>query len=317
MISENKKGRPKKDIVDKFRTMVWYAAVKQRSGFETAYMLGKHFSPEQFRRGPDGESIYPSKWNKYKRGDTVPSNTLVKHVESEFKGTARWLELTLWDVIRKKPPSIIKIKAIVSTVRPGLAKHISGLKSNIPKQDSRRLYSTTSIDSLWRQGDLDSLAALFALIRDAELKNNNFQYIEASVASMYVILRQLIKEPLYTVRHDLFQYVQTSYFNFTPDKKVSLFPIDIEAEEAIEQLKNAINIAQQHNIIGNTDNEISRLSYWMWREGVINCGICEPETINKNNISQILKKRMQTNEKNNPNRWPGILQKTILESYHS
>ena len=313
--------RRPKNVVDQIRIKAWFAAVKQQSGFESTYSLGKHFSTTgkyAFRKNK--ESFHPSKWNKYERGEDAPKSDLITRVENEFKGTARWIDLPLWDVIRDTPPSCIQIRDAIGRARPNLAKYILDETGSINKSEaiSKKLLAPHSIDSLSRQCDLDTLAALCGLMRYAELHRNNFLYVESVVACMPVLLIQcMICQPLNTIKHELFLYLLENYFNTTPDQEIHLYPNTMDLETISDKTSWVINRARDLCLIDNTDREIGRLIYWMEREGLFKLQNGTVDPLTSTDAINIIQQRMSSSDKDNPVRELGALAKMFLLSYRA
>jgi hypothetical protein len=71
-------AHPKRRLFDEIRTRAWFAAVSRQSGL-TAYKIESLF-------GDTSKS-----WQKYKKGQHVPNDGIIKRAESNWPGTKRFL----------------------------------------------------------------------------------------------------------------------------------------------------------------------------------------------------------------------------------
>lgn len=320
-------GRRKNSSVDELRTVAWYAAVRERASLTTPYQLEKHFTPEKFRYGPDGECIRPCQWDKYARGKKVPSAKTAARVEARYPGTKSWLTLPLWRVIRDPPPPLAELHAIITAVRPALAAHLSH-PLNLPQTERRhsyRLSSIKTIDSLWRQGDVNALTALLACVRDAELARNPYQHAEAALAAMHVFFLVATRAPFYSIRRPLFKLLKERFFMYRYPMGFTLCAEWVDIDDAVDSLRRAFALAQQFNI-GLTPHNRGRLAYWMYREGLYIFGTAHlgalpyPLSPDQNpsefqyaqRCFQLLRERLTTNLRRNPKRFAGWLASAVI-----
>jgi len=320
-------GRPKNGLVDEIRAMAWYAAVRERASLTTPYQLEKHFTPEKFRYGPDGECIRPCQWDRYARGKKGPGAKTAARVEARYSGTKHWLTLPLWRVIRDPPPPLAELHAIITAVRPTLAAHLSH-PLNFSQAERRRSYALSSlktIDSLWRQGDVDALTALLACARDAELTRNAHQHAEAALAAMNVFILLATSEPFYSIRQPLFKLLKKRFFSYRYLMDFTLCSELVDINKAVENLRRTLTLAQQFGI-ETTPRNRGRLAYWMYREGLCVFGTAYLGTL-PNPLTQdqhprefqyaqsrfqALRKRLTADLRRNPIRFVGWLASAVI-----
>lgn len=327
MTTRRSPGRHRNDPVDALRTLAWYDAVRRRSWLKTPYQLEKLFAPEKFRYGPDGECIRPCQWDKYARGLVVPSTKLAERVEARYPGTKRWLILPLWRVIRDPPPPVTELHAIIAAVRPALTAHLSHPYNvlHAERRQPHRLSSIKTIDSLWRQGDVNALTALLACARDAELTQNEHQHAEAALAAMYVFFLVATHRPLYSIRKPLFELLKERFFSRRYPMGLTLCAEVVNIDDAVNSLSRALALAPWFNI-EVTPRGRGKLAYWMYQEGLFAFGTAIlgrlPKTLSPDQYPgefqyaqqcfHRLRERLMVNLRRNPGRFSGWLQSTLL-----
>lgn len=319
----HKKGRPKNEQVDTFRVKAWFVAVREKSGLKTAYQLEKRFAPEKFRRGLDDECIRPCQWDKYERGENVPKKSLVAIVETAYPGTRQWIVAPLWKVIRARPLPISELHAIIAVIRPTLASRLPDAFS--PASRVRRkqydLSRIGAIDSLWRQGDVEAMTALLGLVRDAEQKSDDHQHAEAALAALHLFILLAANDPLHSVRHDLFMYLKDRFFTHVYPRGLTLGVDIFDLDDAIDSMRRAFTLFNQHGIPVATSRDRGRISYWMWRLHMVEFGIAYPGLLNEplsaeDNVRvevyvRRMKKRLGISERRQP-RPRGWLENALL-----
>lgn len=180
------------------RVRAWVRAVKQASGLSLAE-LEEEFSQRWAQRSPSLRSCI---WEKYQRGEVVPRASLrtkeglslVERVEKRYPGTARWLSLPVWRLVDKASMDMNDIR----TIYEGLPKLLRSIFIAGPDEASeifwRRPVDHRHVcDIVLRIGDLDALVVALALVREAEITQNQAQH-EVGV--------ETVQECLYLLRND-------------------------------------------------------------------------------------------------------------------
>ncbi|WP_150306341.1 MULTISPECIES: hypothetical protein [Pseudomonadaceae] len=185
-------------------TKVWFAALLENSGLDSGYALETALSPACIKKLPDGTKSRSGRWYKYSRGISTPSARTQTQVEKKYPGTSAWLYAPLWKLISPDRLGIEEIAAIISRARPHLAKHVA--------TSSRPFSSPRTIDSLWRQGDLQALEALLAITQLGEKTENLAVYVEASWAALHVAALLMINTPLKAIQPELTSILWDLYF---------------------------------------------------------------------------------------------------------
>lgn len=104
IIKPKGRGRPPTHPVDRLRTRLWFHVVKLRSGLPSAYAIEMKLDGVLVRKR-DTDVARPSKWDRYRDGEKVPSDkhgprNAIEQAEAFFPGTARWFRNPIWTVLR-------------------------------------------------------------------------------------------------------------------------------------------------------------------------------------------------------------------------
>lgn len=192
------RGRPERTPVDGFRARAWFNAVAEASCPLSIYGLEKRFAPDyqtkitgsahQHKKGGEGvkKHVRSGMWHKYKRGDATPSKaptpgcdeSIVKRVEDRYKGTERWLNLPLWDMLDRRPVTMDEIKKAYSS----LAKEVRNLFIACNPKDKLSFWrlpvkTQDVLQALRKLRGLDAATAVMTMIREAEVTQNQEQHI--------------------------------------------------------------------------------------------------------------------------------------------
>ncbi len=177
-------------VIRSIRVRTWYYAVAQVSGL-TVLELESRFS----LLGQKAE-MRSCIWNKYRSGEVAPRSgirpdglaNVVDRVEAIYPGTAKWLTLPLWRLSDKAPMDMAELR-----------RFFEGLPDSI--RDMFLISNLESSDIFWRTTtpfddlctclldleNLHDLAAILAMVKEAEVTQNQLQHAAcAYVAIIYV-----------------------------------------------------------------------------------------------------------------------------------
>ncbi len=155
------------------RVRAWVRAVKLASGLGLAD-LEEAFSQ---RLGADASSR-SCIWDKYQRGEVVPRSrlqtkrglSLVERVERRYPGTAKWLTSPLWRLADMAPMEMSEIREVYE----GLPYLFQSIFIAGP-YDASEIFWRRPVDYehvytlLLRQRDLDALVTILAMVKEAEI----------------------------------------------------------------------------------------------------------------------------------------------------
>lgn len=179
-----KPGRPKKDSLSNLRTMAWFNAVSQASGMN-AYELDIFFAG-RYRKYENRACI----WDKYERGEVEPRTktsakgqpSIVQKVEKKFPGTAEWLKHPIWTLLGNSRMNMEEIRSVYMSLNPRLRALFIMDTSTARKPGifwRRDMPLNEIFQKLEKGSGLDSLTALLAMIKEAEITQYQDQHIQA------------------------------------------------------------------------------------------------------------------------------------------
>jgi hypothetical protein len=122
-VNIRKNTRPPQTTLNRLRTVLWYAAVKEALGLPSAYRIEQLLDSDKFVQ-VEGETRRNSKWDRYSRGERVPIDKpdgSIERAELRAPGTARWFRSPIWDVLHDRPITRFEIEdylAGIPNIRP-------------------------------------------------------------------------------------------------------------------------------------------------------------------------------------------------------
>lgn len=176
-------GRPSTDKAFRVRTKAWFFAVSLASNMN-AGELEIYFAPPA-KRDMYKPGNRPRHWEKYMTGLICPKNkpdlngrmSIVERVEECFPGTAMWVTLPFWLVLSNAYMEMHELKAIYSSLSLPVRELI--IMEGAPDDEifwRRPARYSDLFDQLITIGGLDAATAVLALIKEAELTQNQLQH---------------------------------------------------------------------------------------------------------------------------------------------
>ena len=176
-------ARNKKSEIDRIKAMAWFRAVAISTGIPKAYGLELKFDKNKTKI-VNKKLMRPRKWDAWRDGKRTPSKSEVDRIEFSVPGCARWFYHPIWNLLNKVSAfnSVSDIDTVLlklPTVQFALFDSLyeSDELVRIPPQYGYLIVHHIQAneyepDSLACYDDLDKLAALLALAREAKLLNN-------------------------------------------------------------------------------------------------------------------------------------------------
>jgi hypothetical protein len=204
MSNIERRGRPPIDTTFRIRTKAWFEAVSQASGMNAAE-LEIHFAPSN-KRKIYLEGNRPKLWEKYKAGRICPKSksdwngkeSIVERVEKLFPGTAKWVETPFWQVLSYRPMEMSELKSIYLSLSKPVCELIVMERPPYNRMFWRRPTKTEDLYSnLLKIGGFDVAIAILALIKEAEITQNQLQH-QLGLANWGLVLYQFIGDPVFS-----------------------------------------------------------------------------------------------------------------------
>lgn len=313
---------------------VWLSWIQTISNAHTAYKIEEaiYTSLGRFHKGDkDSPHTRPHLFDAYLTNASLPSKRTLDQIEksNRFRDSSAYFYLPFWDVISEKLPEQRFLRELICSSRPNLTRYLHyGYRPKNAKWASI-LESPKTIDSLWKQGDIEALTVLLAIVRDAEHTNNQIQHSEAAYAAMYLSLFILSAEPYYSNRKLIFTYLSDHFFSkeyVLPNKSTfNLKADDIDVDFVISEIRNALQVAKIHGLNLKASKTRGRYVYWLKRLGILHyfafsgdiwLMINEPETKESKRLLDKIKSRMKNDDRGSyhiDNLFLYMLRKSILK----
>lgn len=177
--------------IRKMRVQAWFRAVSLASKLTPRELERKFGEPKG-----DGKVKRSCVWEKYRRGDVVPRSgprpdgglNLVDRVDAAYPGTAKWLTLPLWRLLDKAPMEMSEIRRYLEGL-PILMRQIFIYEQAQPSGAfwRRNTDYDDACDHLLRFVNLDGLTAVLALVKEAEVIQDQYRHQDcAQKAGEYI-----------------------------------------------------------------------------------------------------------------------------------
>lgn len=194
---------PKRYPADVLAAVAWCEMVKYLFGVFTAHQVEVILAQKNGRLAAD----VSKKWNKYEIGNHTPGKEVIAEVDAIHSGTARFINHPLWRILRMQPIDQDKVNSWLRELLPTVQQICFDHRLNriaIGKRMLRRLE---------RQGSLDSLACLTALLREALwLEDHGSAWLIAE--SLYrMLLMMLYRYDLNAIAEELWLLYRDELFN--------------------------------------------------------------------------------------------------------
>lgn len=206
-------GRPHKSPLASPQVRAWFWAVSARARKSSGYALEKFFSEEKIKRR-DGIVVRPCKFDKYKRGEHIPSPTLVDKVETELPNTKRWLIHPFWKIASTTTDNIDinVLYELLYTLRPEIRDLLFFHNTSFPQRLMRRPENGFELLKKFnKESDLDALTACIGVLKELEYFDINYLIYFAPKIILKIFRRAFCVSPLYIVANDVFQYLKYEY----------------------------------------------------------------------------------------------------------
>ena len=149
------------------RTCAWFHTLRMRTGAKSTNAMEKMLEPGSFGVDESGTGYKRNKWRGYRLGKHTPSPALVQPIEQMQPGSHGVFDHVLWDTLR--PDCTLARHHLVNRLGPKVSKILS--IPQLRKKDGN--LRGDFVERIERVADLDGLACLVALLRDAINANND------------------------------------------------------------------------------------------------------------------------------------------------
>jgi len=187
---------PRSCTVEMLAVGYWFEGLRQRTGLKTAYALELYFEKESFRRNTNGTiRHYRSKWSRYEQKMISPKAKTLSRVELLAPGSSRDLNHPIWTLMKLiSRQQKINFDSYFRTLNTEVQLVLYRNTSNMI-WDSVQREPTTQVllEKLERRASLDTLAALIAIVVEADHLGRKSLAIKAA-NSLHKVLLMLAME---------------------------------------------------------------------------------------------------------------------------
>jgi hypothetical protein len=179
------RGRPRKKVTDRFRSIAWYYAVAARVGTTSGYALERHFAIR-------GSKAITGSWRKYRQGRR-PQRALIERVERRYPGTCCWFDLPLWELIEELGPSQSRLFQILSSLPEAARYMVLSYKLS--------LLHEPALTQMHAGHDIESMTGCLGVMRLAQLRLTEPTLRETEARYWSTVARVSACAALYVLAH--------------------------------------------------------------------------------------------------------------------
>lgn len=158
--------------IKRLRIQSWFQAVSHASGL-SAGELEYQFSLA------NKQCPRSCIWDKYRRGDVAPRDSLIKAVEIRYPGTEQWLHSPLWRFADEVPIGMAEIRTAFECL-PNLLRSMFVVRQATQSTIfwRRPVETSEACEILLRFNSIDALIATLILVKEAETAQIQDQHME-------------------------------------------------------------------------------------------------------------------------------------------
>ena len=233
------------------------------------YRLEQHFEPEKIDTSEEGFIVRSCKWDRYVRGLVSPSPATIAMIENRYpvENLSRLYHSALWRALAAGEQSETYWTQLYKNLRLSLQCHIYKATPDANSPFQRKKLRSSDIKAIQKEGDLEALACLFALLRDGHVRSPSFIYQEVELAAYNLLLWTMRHNWLFPFLSEFWDYLKShiieinrSYFhhysmwNDHPTKTIPM----------ISSLIQCLSLADELNII-DPDKESNIFLFWFYQ----------------------------------------------------
>lgn len=255
------KTRIRRDWIDAFRTVIWYAYIKRKFLNSTNHEIAKFIEPDVFGKDESKDMNNYIRWAKYRRGIHTPGKELINQADQYVKGTARIINHVVWEVIRGRKP--LKwfmedgVNQLSWDVQSIIFKSVSGQNELISVLHIRK-----ELTRIERLVNLDALAALIIFLRIANEQNQREIALSIGRSIYRILLVMCVFFPLANFRYELGFLIYLYVFSIYLNKIRNFDSNDVdEFFDRSHKLNYILLVAEDEDIIDLKGKGISKKAY--------------------------------------------------------
>lgn len=208
-------GRPQKSILARRQTCLWAESVRVRTGAGS-------FRDLEAVLGDEGK--WEGMWSRYERGLVVPSGKRMGRIEMMVPGTARYFYAGFWQLLENRSYSWEDLDQAIDSLPPWLFPELRRTakfgRLNATGKEKYLMAATEMVADA--ANGIHGLAVILILIREAELAQDERQYLTALKAWAEASEKKRWHPILYSLSYSTFQAVVKPLWGITfADSKIN------------------------------------------------------------------------------------------------
>lgn len=158
--------------LDILRTAHWFEHLLFTGSARTAYALGKLIQPDTYRKNQNADRFNHNLWPKYAVGKHVPSAAVLDRAEAVVQDSRSAFDHVLFDALDPTQNIGTRGNALIRRTHPGVQHAIFEARPLMRGTFRRRSSWRRAASAVAAIGDLDAVAALVVMVREAAESND-------------------------------------------------------------------------------------------------------------------------------------------------
>lgn len=218
--------------IEVLRVGYWFECLRRRLGERSAYAVGKRVQPDTYRKPSDAHDGYHHNlWARYATGRVIPGADTVRTTDALVPGSAAVLVLPFWDTLNVNRSIGAAGDQLLRQLRPAVQEAVFDRRSLDMGRYRRRSSLRHTLTMLESRADLESVAALVVLLREADEVGNRKRALQIGQSLYLTLLMACSCNPLADLQPELFEFLIRCVFPKANDGEVAL---DLDRDECCE-----------------------------------------------------------------------------------
>ncbi|MFK2932768.1 hypothetical protein [Dyella agri] len=214
---------------------LWFEHLRLETRQVTAYGVGKQIQPQTYKPATEGRwPQHHNLWAKYARGIHSPGPETVRAAEQLVPGSSELLIAVAWKALDLSHPIGSNGDALLRRLRHGVQAAVFQPRPLQAGHYLRRTTPNLPLQMLECQADLDGLAALVILLREAYEAADYGRAFAIGRSMHAALLLATSYTPLLLVASELFEFFVRKIFPLATSEEIAF---DLHPAELYEQMR--------------------------------------------------------------------------------
>ncbi|MGH8055329.1 MAG: hypothetical protein ACREP4_15570 [Stenotrophomonas sp.] len=229
--------------IDVLRVGLWFEVIRVQMDCTTAYGLGLLVQPHTYKKGFHHHNL----WAKYAAGRHLPSADTRCACEQRIPGSNELLTSPAWVALDITTPLEKHGDTLLRCLRPSIQSAVFEKRELAKGCYVRRDSIGLSLRCLEGQADLQSLAAMVVLLRDADARGDRSKAFMIGQSLHRTLLMAAVGSPLKFISLELLEYFIRIIFPMAAEKE---FMMDLDRDMLCKQAKWLMRTVEQMHAAG-------------------------------------------------------------------